>query len=160
MKRRSRELVVVVGQPRAMLLLFKQAMDRKWEMLLCLDSEKQHKGANVEGYINRRLVQWLVCGRSVALLMPCICISLCHTMQRHWYGEGTVGTAETTRWVPLICTNTRDNKCVWNLATGVLASIITIASLCLQCMCFSACYFPFPIFERKRSILCFIWLFS
>ena len=29
MKRRSRELVVVVGQPRAMLLLFKQAMDRE-----------------------------------------------------------------------------------------------------------------------------------
>ena len=79
--------MVVVGQPRAMLLLFKQAMDRKWEMLLCLDSEKQHKGANVEGYINRRLVQWLVCGRSVALLMPCICISLCHSMQRHWYVE-------------------------------------------------------------------------
>jgi len=115
MKRRSRELVVVVGQPRAMLLLFKQAMDRKWEMLLCLDSEKQHKGANVEGYINRRLVQWLVCGRSVSLLMPCICISLCHSMQRYWYverREGAVGTAETTRWLPLICTNTRDDRCV------------------------------------------------
>jgi hypothetical protein len=65
-------------------------------MVLYLDSEKQHKEADVRGYINRRQVQWLVCGRSVTLLMPCICISLCYTMQRHWYGEGALGTAETT----------------------------------------------------------------
>ena len=86
-------------------------------MMLYLDSEKQHKGANARGYINWRQVQWPVCGRSVTetLLMPCICISLCHTMQRHWYGEGTVGTAETTMsmWLhPLVCTNARDNRCI------------------------------------------------
>ena len=80
-------------------------------MVLYLDSEKQHKEASVRGYINWRQVQWLVCGRSVTLLMPCICISLCHTMQRHWFGEGAVGTAETTRWLhPLVCTNARDNR--------------------------------------------------
>jgi hypothetical protein len=69
-------------------------------MLLCLDSEKQQKGANVNRLYKPRLVQWLfVYGRSVALLMRCICMFLCHTMQRHWYVEGAVGTAETTRWL-------------------------------------------------------------
>ena len=107
--------MVVVGQPRAMLLLFKQAMDREWEMLLCLDSEKQHKGANVEGYINRRLVQWLLagvwplCGSAHALHMH---IPVPFHAETLVCREGAVGTAETTRWLPLICTNTRDNKCV------------------------------------------------
>ena len=100
---------------------------------------------------------WPLCGSAHALHMH---IPVPFHAETLVCREGAVGTAETTRWLPLICTNTRDNKCVWNLATGVLASIITIASLCLQCMCFSACYFPFPIFERKRSILCFIWPFS
>uniref|UniRef100_A0A0E0FXI2 Uncharacterized protein n=1 Tax=Oryza nivara TaxID=4536 RepID=A0A0E0FXI2_ORYNI len=40
--------------------------------------------------INRRLVQWLLCvclPTPVALLMPGICISLCHTMQTVLYSE-------------------------------------------------------------------------
>lgn len=41
-------------------------------MLLCLDSEKQHKGANVKGYINCRLVQWRLC---MAALWLCSCLA-------------------------------------------------------------------------------------